>query len=131
MNSVTRIYEIKDSDAVRLNGSFYLIVETHVVRVVDVDLIIELVTGYKIKAVRTFVVDGTHSFVTVRNIEYLFVAYLIDAFPETIFVTTTKSFDDEVLFTVNDHHLKGSLLLKDLNLEVRAHVIEVIDSIVN
>jgi len=96
-----------------------------------VDLIIEFVTGYEIKALVLSVVNGTHSFVTLRNMEYLFVAYLIDAFPETMCISPTKSFDGEILSTVDDHNLKDAHLFKDLYLKVGAYVFEEIDCIIN
>lgn len=48
-----------------------------------------------------------------------------------MFISPTKSFYDEILFTVNDHYLKDTLLIKNLDLKVAAHVFEEIDWVVN
>ena len=59
------------------------------------------------------------------------IAQLIDRFSETIFIRATKSFNGEILLTVNDYYLKDALYFEDLYLKVGAHIIEEIYLIVD
>ena len=84
--------------------------EIDIMRVENVNLIVEFVTRYQVKALKTFVIYGPHGFIIIRHVVYFFVTELIDALSEAVFICSTKSLNREILLTIDNDNLKYPFL---------------------